>query len=55
MKQTTEKTEVTKVPPLQATAALKTHETSKTEEAHQPKLTKTNLLDRFLEASCDCV
>lgn len=55
MAQAIKKAAVTKPAPLQATTTTKTSKTSKAENTHAPNLTKTNLLNRFLEASCDCV
>lgn len=55
MKQAIKKAEATKTASLQATATPKTPKPSETEEARVSNLTKTNLFNRFLEASCDCV
>lgn len=55
MKQTIKKVDAVKASPAQATSETKLRKTSKAEAAGSKDLSKTNLFNRFLEASCDCV
>jgi len=55
MKQAIKTTEVTKASSLLTTSTPKTHKPNKTEPVNSATEAKTNQLNRFLEASCDCV
>lgn len=55
MKQAIKTTEVTKASSLQTKTIEKTPEAIKTEPVNEALQAKTNQLNRFLEASCDCV
>lgn len=55
MKQAIKKVNVVKASPVQATTEPKTPKSSKTEEDRLADLNKTNLFNRLLESSCDCV
>lgn len=55
MKQAIKKVEAVKASPAQATPEIKTLKTNKAEETRLADLNRTNLFNRFLESSCDCV
>lgn len=55
MKQAIKKVALEKASPAQPTPESKTLNTSKTEKERLADLNKTNLFNRFLESSCDCV
>jgi hypothetical protein len=55
MKQAIKKVDAVKASPAQATHETKSLKSNQADEPRLTDLSKTNLFNRFLESSCDCV